>query len=207
MSALPDEEWPEARESHRSLVLLPSQHGPYTVEDWLALPETEERIELIDGSFVVSPAPASGHALCAKRLVRILDDAAPDDVEVVEAANVRVREEGFIPDVVVGWAEPIIANEVVLDSGDVLMAVEIVSPSNRKRDYLVKPASYAAAGVPVFMRVELHGEGVMPLVEVFAAEEGESVKIAAARAGELLSLVEPYEIVFDPAVLVGPRRR
>ncbi|GGS64459.1 hypothetical protein GCM10010156_24440 [Planobispora rosea] len=86
-------------------------------------------------------------------------------------------------------------------------ASSIVSPGNRKRDYLVKPASYAAAGVPVFMRVELHGEGVMPLVEVFAGEEDRSVRVAAARAGELLSLREPYEIVFDPAVLTGPRRR
>ncbi|GGL03866.1 Uma2 family endonuclease [Planomonospora parontospora] len=210
MSALPDEGWPEAdpREHRRSLILLPRHSGPYTVEDWLALPETRERIELIDGSFVVSPAPAYDHALCAQRLVRILLDAAPNDVEVVEAANVQVREEGFIPDIVVGPAEPMIAGEVRLDSGDLLMAVEIVSPGNRKRDYLVKPSSYAAAGVPVFMRVELHGEeGAMPLVEVFTAKEGEYVKVAAARAGQTLSLTEPYEIVFDPAALVGPRRR
>ncbi|MFC4059693.1 Uma2 family endonuclease [Planomonospora corallina] len=208
MSALPDTERSEAepQERYRSLIPLPRHPGAYTVEDWLALPETRERIELIDGSLVVSPAPATGHALCAQRLVRILLDSAPDDVEVVEAANVRVREEGFIPDIVVAWAEPILANEVLLDSGDLLMAVEIVSPGNRKRDHLVKPSSYAAAGVPVFMRVELHGEGVLPLVEVFTAKEGEYVKIAAARAGQTLSLTEPYEIAFDPAVLTGPRR-
>jgi Uma2 family endonuclease len=117
-------------------------------------------------------------------------------------------EEEFVPDIVVGPAEPMIAGEVRLDSGDLLVAVEIVSPGNRKRDHLVKPSSYAAAGVPVFMRVELHGEeGTMPLVEVFTAEEGEYVKVAAARAGETLSPTEPYEIVFDPAVLTGPRRR
>jgi hypothetical protein len=52
-------------------------HDHYTVEDWLNLPETVgQRVELIDGSFVVSPTPLSTHRLCAKRLVRILDDAA-----------------------------------------------------------------------------------------------------------------------------------
>jgi Uma2 family endonuclease len=187
--------------------LFPSVSGPYTVDDWLALPESQERVELIDGSFVVSPAPAYPHSLCAQRLVRILFDAAPDDLEVVEASNVQVGDEVFIPDIVVGWAEAIASDIQILGSEDVVMTVEIVSPSNRKRDYVYKPASYAAAGIPVFMRVELQGEGVMPLVEVFAAKEGKPVLVAAARAGQTLSLIEPFEIGFDPAVLVGLRGR
>ncbi|MBB5131175.1 hypothetical protein HNP84_000881 [Thermocatellispora tengchongensis] len=65
---------------------------------------------------------------------------------------------------------------------------------------------YAAAGVPFFMRVELEGEGVMPLVEVFRAKEGGLVPVASARAGQTLALTEPFEVAFDPAVLTGPRR-
>ncbi|WP_214415840.1 Uma2 family endonuclease [Sphaerisporangium fuscum] len=206
MSALPHEGWPAPQAARAHLVLLPEHPGPYTVEDWLALPQTEERIELIDGSFVVSPAPATDHALCAQRLVRILLQAAPQDVEVVEGPNVQVGEEGFIPGIVVGRAEPIVAGAVVLHSDDVLMAVEIVSPGNRKRDYVVKPPSYAEAGVPVFMRVELHGDGAMPLVEAFIEQDGKYGLVAEARPGSVLALEEPFTVAFDPGELVGPRR-
>ncbi|MET8142538.1 Uma2 family endonuclease [Sphaerisporangium sp. NPDC005288] len=207
MSALPlAEGWPGPSAERAHLVMLPDHPGPYTVDDWLALPQTEERIELIDGSFVVSPAPAADHALCAQRLVRVLLDAAPHDVEVVESPNVQVGKEGFIPDVVVARAEPIVAGAVVLDCDDVLMVVEIVSPGNRKRDYVVKPPSYAEAGVPVFLRVELHAEGPMPLVEAFAERGGEYEPLATARAGQTLVLTDPFEVRLDPAELTGPRR-
>jgi Uma2 family endonuclease len=187
-------------------VLLPDHPGPYTVEDWLALPETEESIELIDGSFVVSPVPATDHALCAQRLVRILLDVAPYDVEVVEGANVQVGEEGFIPDVVVARADAVTAGAVVLPADAVLLVAEIVSPGNWKRDHIIKPPSYAEAGIPVFMRVELHGDGLMPHVEAFSEQDAKYVHLAEARAGGLLSLATPFRVSFDPADLVGPRR-
>ncbi|MCG5214181.1 Uma2 family endonuclease [Streptosporangium soli] len=197
---------PEAPPLPPPVSLFPNISGPYTIEDWLAFPETRERVEFIDGSFWVSTAPALAHAICAHRLAALLLASAPPDMEVVEAANMRVGDEGFIPDIVVGWSDVMLSDAAVLDVGDVVMTVEIVSPSNRKRDYIIKPASYAAAGVPVFMRVELHGDGVMPYVEVFAAKEGRPMPIASARAGQILSLTEPYEISFDPAALVGPRQ-
>src|SRR5436190_13679716 len=80
-------------------------HDRYTVDDWLNLPENVgQRIELIDGSLVVSATPLSDHQICAKRLVRILDDAAPDDIEVIEAFGVQTADEVPVPDIVVGCA-------------------------------------------------------------------------------------------------------
>ncbi|MDP4504279.1 hypothetical protein [Nonomuraea turcica] len=51
-------------------------------------------MELIDGSIVLSPMPACDHALCAGRLVRILD-AARVDFEVIEKGNLIVGEDGL----------------------------------------------------------------------------------------------------------------
>lgn len=112
----------------------------------------------LDESFVVSPASATDHALCAQRLVWIFLDAAPEQVEVVEGPNVQMSKEGFIPDIVVGRAEPIVSWAVVLRSDDVFMAVGIVSTGYRKRDHLVKPLSYLLAvllrpSVPVLHEV------------------------------------------------------
>jgi Uma2 family endonuclease len=209
MTALPDEGWLVAHPPPRRVRLfaLPPNNGDYTVEDWLKLPETGERIELIDGSFVVSPMPKYDHALAAKRMVRILDDACPRDLEVVETGNLVVGEDGLIPDIVVGPAEAIEAGVASLVAAEVVCVVEIVSPgkASRQRDYVIKPPRYAAAGIPVFIRVELMGDGA-PRVEVLnLGAEGYEL-VAEAKAGDMLTIREPFPVSFDPACLAGPRR-
>ncbi|HUR06015.1 MAG TPA: hypothetical protein VM347_25940 [Nonomuraea sp.] len=56
------------------------------------------------------------------------------------------------------------ARMVVFPASEVAAVAEVVSPGpgNHRRDYEIKPVKYAAAGIPVFMRVELEG----PRVEV-----------------------------------------
>ncbi|MEO3867813.1 Uma2 family endonuclease [Nonomuraea sp. B12E4] len=208
MSALSADGWLVAHPPPRRarLFAMPPTTDGYTVEDWLKLPETGERIELIDGSFVVSPMPAYDHALCAGRLVRILLDAAPAEFEVVETGNLRVGDDGLIPDVVVGYAEAMHKGPVVLSSFDVVCVAEVVSPGkvNRDRDYTIKPPKYAAAGIPVFIRVDLEGDDT-PQVEVFSLGEQGYGLVAVGKAGSVLTFDRPFPVSFDPAVLTGPR--
>nr|WP_055502757.1 Uma2 family endonuclease [Nonomuraea pusilla] len=210
MRPLPDDGWlvahPPPRRA-RLFAMAPDADG-YTVEDWLKLPETGERIELIDGSFVVSPVPGYDHAIAAKRLVRLLDDARPHDLEVVETGNLQVGDDGFIPDIVVGHAESMLSGATRPAPGDVVCVAEIVSPGrgNHLRDYDVKPPKYAAAGIPVFIRVELLGDSA-PRVEVFTLSAEGYVLEAEAKAGDTLTVGRPFPLSFDPAVLAGPGRR
>ncbi|MGN9839849.1 Uma2 family endonuclease [Nonomuraea sp. H19] len=210
MTALPDDGWLVAHAPPRRvrLFVVPPSNDGYTVEDWLKLPETGERIELIDGSFVVSPMPKSDHALAAKRLVRILDDARPPEYEVVETINLEVGEDGLIPDAVVGLAETIAAGVASLTAAQVVCVVEVVSPGkvNRRRDYEIKPPIYAAAGIAVFIRAELMGDDA-PRVEVFNLGAQGYELIAEAKAGDILTISEPFPVSFDPAVLAGQRPR
>ncbi|GAA2816332.1 hypothetical protein [Nonomuraea rubra] len=89
MTALPDDGWLAAHAPPWRFRLLPSPRAAegYTVEDWLALPVTGERIELIDGRYVVSPMPGYASAVAVGRLVGILDAARPGDYEVVAEAK------------------------------------------------------------------------------------------------------------------------
>jgi Uma2 family endonuclease len=177
----------------------------FTVEDWLALPESEQRIELIDGSYVVSPLAASNHQICTKRLVRVLDDARPPELEVIEGANVPCVDDGAIPDVVVADAEVLLARTTVVEPKYIQLVAEVVSPgmSNRRRDYEDKPRMYAAAGIPTFLRVVLTGDGA-PCVEVFVLDGAEYQRAEKVCAGHTLRLSEPFEVSFDPAILAGP---
>jgi Uma2 family endonuclease len=203
MSALPIEGWLAAHPPPTRAALFPlSRLSGYTVDDWLKLPESRERIELIDGSFQVSPAPMGLHALCAGGLRAILAKAVKPDLVAVETVNVMVGEDGLIPDVAVLPRALVMSRMVVFPASEVLAVAEVVSPgSGRRRDYEVKPAQYAEAGIEVFIRVELEGADI-PRVEVFRLD-GQAYELAGqARAGEHLALPEPFPISFDPAELL-----
>ncbi|MEV5498773.1 Uma2 family endonuclease [Nonomuraea fuscirosea] len=210
MTALPEDGWLDAHPppGRARLFAVPQDTGDYTVEDWLRLPETGERIELIDGSFLVSPMPGYDHAIAAKRLLRILDDARPEDYEVVETGNPEVGEDGLIPDIVVGHAEAMLSGVAKLSSADVVCVIEIVSPgkSSHRRDYEIKPPKYAAGGIPHFVRVELMGDGA-PRAEVFELRAQGYELVAEAKAGDVLVTVVPFPVSFDPGTLTGLHRQ
>ncbi|MFI7700232.1 Uma2 family endonuclease [Nonomuraea sp. NPDC049480] len=209
MSALPSEGWLAAHPPPSRTVLFPlGRVTGYTVDDWLMLPESGERIELIDGSFLVSPVPMGLHVLCAGGLRTILQAAAKavrPDLVVVETVNVRVGEEdGLIPDVAVLPRDMVMSRMVVFPASEVLAVVEVVSPGsgNRRRDYEIKPPKYAKAGIEVFIRVELERTDI-PRVEVLHLGRDGYEVVSQAKAGERVTLTEPFPVSFDPAEILA----
>jgi Uma2 family endonuclease len=128
-------------------------HGPWTEEDYLALPEQDGwRVELIDGSLLVSPVGDGQHQKLGFRLCRELEFLLSEDVEVLHEANVRLAGGRIVvPDVVVttNLDEPLI-----YDAADVLLTAEVVSPSGKARDRIIKPGLYAPAGIRWYLLVE-----------------------------------------------------
>lgn len=117
--------------------------GPWTEQEWLALPES--RIELVDGVLVMSPNPANRHQRLNGRLLALLDAAAPDGSEVLLAPNVRLDVDRVVmPDVAILSRADL--ETVVNDAADVALVVEIVSPGHAAYERLFKPASMPRPG-------------------------------------------------------------
>lgn len=174
--------------------------GPWTVEDILALPQDGQRHELVDGSLLVTPAPSTGHQRGARRLAESLEAAAPANMEVLEAINIRPREwrRLLIPDIVITSSPGVEAT--VLPTDDVVLAAEIVSPSTIATDRTLKPQLYADAGIPYYLRVEL-SEPAAPLVVAYRLGEGTYAEQTRAAAGETFRLDQPFPCELDPATL------
>jgi Uma2 family endonuclease len=178
----------------------------WTWGDLQEIPDDGHRYEIVDGSLHVSPSPSRPHQVAASRLVRLLADAAPHDVEVVETVDVEMGNNVFEPDVVVLPAPVAYTSEGPLKPGQVLLAVEVVSPSSRRMDRMVKPSVLAEAGVPAYWRVELE-ESPGPVVVVHELADGVYRESRTVRAGESVVVDVPFPVELRPAELVGPRRR
>lgn len=175
----------------------------WTEERFLELPTDRRRVELLDGALLVSPNPGLPHQRLSSRLWALLDRARPDDVEVLEAVNVRLGGERIlIPDLaVVTPADP---DGVTCEASEVRLVVEILGANRRRTDEAVKPALYAAAGIPHYLRIDLTPDG--PDATVYALSEGRYRGTSRARPGERLRLTEPVALDVELAALLAARR-
>lgn len=176
----------------------------WSVEEYLQLPEAATRIELVDGSLVMSPAPASGHQRIARRLTNLLEDAIPDGWDAVADANLRLGPSTVLrPDVMVVTRSD---DVTTFEPAEVMLVVEIVSPGSTRLDRVWKPEMYAAAGIGWYLLVERRRRGTPSLeVIVHRLKDGDYVEHSRVHAGQVLRLTEPFEVSFDPAIL--QRRR
>ncbi|TMR92301.1 Uma2 family endonuclease [Nonomuraea basaltis] len=174
---------------------------PFTVDDLFKLPNDGNRYELFNGSLVVSPAPTPLHQDAIFRLQMILHQAMPAHLMVLSTVNVRASDKDFyIPDLVI--VPKVVARSVRLmfKPSDLLLAVEVVSPSTKAHDRGLKSEAYAMAGIPIYWRVE-PDEG--PTLYVYELDGDTYRGPAAHKPGTTVTLSSPYPVTFDPADLVG----
>jgi Uma2 family endonuclease len=175
--------------------------GPWTEEDYLALGETNNRIELFDGSLLASPAPAKRHQHIARRLATLLDPGADTaGLWIFEAINLRLQGGRiFIPDLLVTPDE----EGVMAEAEEVVLVAEVVSPGNAGNDRVLKMAVYAAARIEWYLLVEPDKETIT--LRMFRLEGDHYVEHAVAEHGERLAGTEPFPFELDAEALL--RRR
>ena len=129
-------------------------------EDFLALPESNQPIELVDGEVIVSPSPTFWHQEVLSRLVTQLRSwaaATPVSVSVAQAPlDVRFGTGRILqPDAMVFL--PALPSDVTTPIDQVpKLCIEVLS-SNRVYDRLTKRFIYAEAGVQEYWIVEPAG--------------------------------------------------
>jgi Uma2 family endonuclease len=132
--------------------------GGWTTDDLDALPEDGVRRELLDGVLHISPFPSSVHQVIAARLLVALEATCPGYLFVSQANDVQISKRRlFSPDVLVTTFEAAERRSGKFAPQEVVLAVEIVSPSSQSMDRVVKPALYAKAGIPFYWMIEIDG--------------------------------------------------
>jgi Uma2 family endonuclease len=182
---------------------LAEHSGPWSIEDVEALSDYGDhaRYELLaTGVLTVSPAPGSAHQRASFNLATALVNAVPPHLEVLEAVNVEIPGGRLCqPDIVVVDAAFADTEPIRYPPQMVRAVVEIVSPNSHPQDRVIKPQLYAAAGIPVYWRLELEKT---PHLIVSGLRRGRYVQQVVAPAGELTVIDLPFRVVVDPAALV-----
>jgi Uma2 family endonuclease len=182
---------------------LLDHEGPWTEEEFLALPVDNRRIELLDGGLLVSPLAASRHQRLSSWLWSALAAAAPEGFEVLPPVNVRVGPGRIlIPDIVVVTTPGV--DVVMYHAAVVAMVVEIVSPGSVTADRAIKPQLYVAAGIRQYLRVELGGAGLWAVA--YRLRRGRYAEVTRVESGERLRLTRPFALEVDLGELAARTR-
>lgn len=178
--------------------LLPP--GPWTVDDLDDFPEGDTtRYELIDGALTVSAEPSLQNQRVSAGVFRVLEEAAPDDVEVFWPVDVRLSTTRLIaPDVTVVRREDATGRRI---EAVPLLVVEVQSPTTRTIDLVLKRKALQDRGVPSYWLVEPDALEVT----VLELHDGAYVERARVTAGESVELTQPFPVTLAPGDLV--RRR
>lgn len=130
----------------------------YTLDDYYALPE-ERRVELIDGVFYDMASPSSNHQIIIGELylqLKLCERAHKGACRVLlSPLDVQLDQDRYTmlqPDLLVVCDAERIQKRLIFGAPD--LAIEILSPSSRSRDLVLKLRKYKAAGVREYWVVD-----------------------------------------------------
>ena len=121
-----------------------------TYEDYILLPEGK-RYEIIDGELFMTPSPRTVHQRLVVKLFRIIDDFVKKkrlgEVFIALYDVILSKHDIVQPDIVfISKQRSSIITELNVQ-GSPELAVEILSPSNKEIDLILKKKLYAAFGI------------------------------------------------------------
>lgn len=114
------------------------------------------RVEIVDGSILVSPTPSAQHVRIIWQLEGALREHAPAGMAAVQMLTIELAPTGerYVPDLVVVPVEVLSGPGWVRSAADAELSVEVASPANAGVDRVTKVRGYAVAGVPLYLLID-----------------------------------------------------
>lgn len=168
-----------------------------TRDDLDQMPDDGHRYELIDGLLIVSPAPRRVHQRAVGNAHIALRSTCPDQLEVFLAPfDVTLADDTVIqPDLLVTRRTDTTEHDLPVAP---LLAIEVLSPSTRAYDLLLKKDRLQRAGCASYWVIDPE----VPAITAWTLRDGVYVEAASATGSETLSVAEPFPISINPAALV-----
>jgi Uma2 family endonuclease len=192
---------PFEEEPMTAAVHLPDKRD-WTTDDVASLPE-DLHYELINGRLVLTPAPLPIHQYICRQTANALEVNSPEGVFLAEDQSVLIdsRNEPR-PDVVLMREEG--ADRSPVAAADVLLVVEVVSPSSVARDREDKAKLYAYAGFPAYWIIDPLAERIT--FTQFLLGPGGAFR-RQLQADGLIKISQPWEVTLDLAAWTRRRDR
>ena len=182
-----------------AMAVMPRESRDWTVADLELLPDDGLQYELLDGVLLVSPAPVPVHQRAIVRLAVVLDAACPPRGMEVFVAPLDWQPDlrtSLQPDVLVARDEDVEPKNI---RRPLLLAVEVLSPSTRRKDQVLKRSKYEDVGVASYWLVDPEE----PSVVVLDLIEGRYVETGRASGSTPLHVERPFPVVITPSALVN----
>lgn len=142
-----------------SVMGMPQTSGPWTAERVRALPDDGQRYELVEGQLVVTPAPRGVHQVAVFRLGVLLDQYLKTTGAahvLISPADVNLGEDEILqPDVFVYQTATARELREWSEITELLLVIEVLSPSTARFDRQLKRRRYQRARVPEYWVVDL----------------------------------------------------
>jgi Uma2 family endonuclease len=184
----------------RGLPVAPPGGGEWTVDLLEQLPDDGLRYEILDGILLVSPSPIPLHQRAIVRLTVIFVAVCPTHHEVfVSPLDWQPDNRTSLePDVLVMATDRIGPKNIQQNPA---IVVEVLSPSSRRYDRLLKFGRYAEAGIPQYWIVDPQ----RPSVEVYDLDDQGDYQLVASGSGEeSVTVSGPLAATVRPVDLVRP---
>lgn len=185
-------------------VELPTGPRWWTFDDLVALPESEWRFEIVDGSLLVTPGPGLWPESVSDVLRARLRAVLPAGLRILGPVTVDIDPTYLIPDLMVLPQDVVRRGGAKAMAAEALLVIEIVSPGSASIDRILKPAKYAEAGIPHFWRVEF--EPGLSLTAYALAEGAHTyTEVGTWTAGQTAPIRAPFEVDIDITELAPDR--
>jgi Uma2 family endonuclease len=172
-----------------------------TYEEWLNMPEVQDAIEeVVNGEVRIMPAPKLEHALVVNALRRALDRQVDEKAVLLLDTQFgliirRAPLSSRVPDLALFRKSNMVVVDGYIHSAPEL-AVEVLSPANRRREREEKLRDYESLGVPEIWVLSPEAR----TFEVLLLREAKLTTVALLREG-LLRPTQFPEVTVDIATV------